>query len=132
MGCVPVLWWAMQDEVDMDAPSDCLDFDNRSAWRSWLEEHHAKDPAAWLIIQKKHSKRKGLSLNEAVEEALCYGWIDGKLRRLDEQRYLLRFSPRKPNSIWSFSNIRRVEKLVASGKITDAGLIAVQAAKENE
>jgi len=108
-----------------------LDFIDRFSWRSWLADHHATYSEAWLIIQKKCSKIEGLSLEEAVEEAICYGWIDGILRSLDERRYLLRFSPRKPNSVWSVRNIQRVEKLVCLGMMTDAGLAAVHKAKKS-
>jgi uncharacterized protein YdeI (YjbR/CyaY-like superfamily) len=115
----------------MDEAINSLDFDDRSAWRSWLEDHHATDAEAWLVIQKKSSRLDGLSLDEAVEEALCCGWIDGKLRSLDDQRYLLRFSPRRPDSVWSISNIRRVGRLLQAGVMTEAGLAAVHAAKKS-
>ena len=115
----------------MGESSGHLDFWDRSAWRSWLEEHHSCRSEAWLVIQKKRSRLVGLSLDDAVEEALCYGWIDGKLRRLDEQRYLLRFSPRRPNSVWSISNIGRVERLSRAGVMREAGLTAVRAGKES-
>jgi uncharacterized protein YdeI (YjbR/CyaY-like superfamily) len=115
----------------MDVSPNHLDFIDRSAWRAWLRDHHATDSEAWLVIQKKRSKINGLSLDEAVEEALCYGWIDGKLQRLDDQRYLLRFSPRRPDSVWSIRNIRRVEELVRAGAMTEAGLAAVRAGKKS-
>ncbi len=118
-------------QMKTDPSSDHLDFKDRSAWRAWLKDHHASDSEAWLVIQKKRSRRAGLSLNEAVEEALCYGWIDGKLLSLDDQRFLLRFSPRKPDSVWSMSNIRRVERLIRAGAMTEAGLVAIEAAKES-
>jgi uncharacterized protein YdeI (YjbR/CyaY-like superfamily) len=83
------------------------------------------------VIQKKHSLDPGLFLDVAVEAALCYGWIDSTLNTIDDQSYLLRFSPRKPDSVWSMSNIRRVEMLIEKGRMTEAGLVAVQAAKES-
>jgi uncharacterized protein YdeI (YjbR/CyaY-like superfamily) len=109
--------------------ADFLEFENRSAWRSWLEKHHAEKLEAWLVIQKKRSMHPGLSLDEAVEEALCFGWIDGTLNTRDDQSYLLRFSPRRLNSIWSIRNIHRIEKLQRSGKITEVGLAEVRRAK---
>jgi uncharacterized protein YdeI (YjbR/CyaY-like superfamily) len=115
----------------MATSSDPFDFNDRSTWRSWLKENHATVSSVWLVIQRKGSKLDGLSLGEAVEEALCYGWIDGKLKRLDDQRFLLRFTPRKPQSVWSITNIQRVEKLIRVGAMTEAGLVAVEAAKEN-
>lgn len=108
-----------------------LEFKHRDQWRGWLEEHHATEPEAWLIFFKKKYRDHGLTLNEAVEEALCFGWIDGKLKSLDEKRYRLRFSPRTQNSTWSMSNIRRVNKLVAEGKMTEAGQQKIDEAKEN-
>jgi uncharacterized protein YdeI (YjbR/CyaY-like superfamily) len=115
----------------MDGPITPLEFSGRYAWRSWLAAYHAEASEAWLVIQKKCSKLAGLSLAEAVEEAICYGWIDGKLLRLDGQRYLLRFSPRRTDSVWSVTNIRRVERLQQAGLMTDAGLAAVHAAKQS-
>jgi uncharacterized protein YdeI (YjbR/CyaY-like superfamily) len=115
----------------MDGTSDPLDFAERSAWRCWLDSHHAVYSEAWLVIQKKRSTLAGLRYEEAVEEALCYGWIDGQLRRLDDQRYLLRFSPRRATSVWSVSNIRRVEELMRSDAMTEPGRTAVAAAKES-
>ena len=107
-----------------------LHFRDRSAWRSWLEKHHASRSEAWLVIQKKRSTEAGVRYEETVEEALCYGWIDGKLLSMDDTRYLLRFSPRRPNSVWSIHNVRRVEDLIRSGAMTEAGLAAIHAGKE--
>ena len=115
----------------MEEVRDPLEFPNPSAWRSWLADHHASDSEAWLVIQKKGSIHIGIRLNEAVEEALCYGWIDGKMQSLDDHSYLLRFSPRKPNSVWAISNIERVGRQTRQGKMTKAGLNAVDAAKES-
>ena len=115
----------------MEKPGDCLEFKDRDQWRSWLAENHAIETEAWLIIYKKQYQDQGLTLNEAVEEALCFGWIDGTLKSLDERRYALRYSPRTPKSIWSMSNIRRVEKLIEEGKMTDAGKEKIAQAKEN-
>jgi uncharacterized protein YdeI (YjbR/CyaY-like superfamily) len=108
-----------------------LEFENRVPWRRWLEKNHATESQAWLILYKKKYQDQGLSLNEAIEEALCFGWIDGTLRSVDEKRYALRFSPRNPNSIWSISNIQRVEKLITEGKMTKVGLAKIAEAKEN-
>jgi len=110
---------------------DCLEFKHRDQWRRWLEEHHSTETEAWLIVYRKKYEDQGLTLDEAVEEALCFGWIDGKLLSLDEKRYRLRYSPRKSNSVWSISNIQRVEKLIAEGKMTEAGYQKIAEAKEN-
>jgi len=102
-----------------------LQFTRRSEWRAWLKTHHQRDDEAWLVICKKSERPSGLALTEAVEEALCYGWIDGKLKSLDHARYLLRFSPRRRGSVWSVSNIRRVRELIQTGRMTKAGLAKV-------
>lgn len=115
----------------MTNPTDCLEFENRDQWRMWLEKNHSTETEAWLIVYKKKHKDQGVALDEAVEEALCFGWIDGKLKSLDEKRYMLRYSPRTANSIWAISNIQRVEKLVAEGKMTEAGYQKIAEAKEN-
>lgn len=115
----------------MKEPADYLTFGSPAAWRAWLEEHHATEREAWLIHTKKGVGEPGLSYEEAVEEALCFGWIDGLLHRVDGERYALRYSPRKPRSTWSASNLRRVEKLLAEGRMAPAGLARVAEAKEN-
>jgi len=103
---------------------------DRAAWRAWREEHHATDRAVWLILLKKGVAGVRLTLDEAVEEALCFGWIDGRLRRIDDRRHMLRFSPRRPDSVWADSNKARVEKLIAAGRMTEAGLAVVRVVKE--
>jgi uncharacterized protein YdeI (YjbR/CyaY-like superfamily) len=115
----------------MARPTNCLEFDNRDQWRTWLKKNHSTETEAWLILYKKKHQDQGLTLDEAIEEALCFGWIDSTLRSLDERRYTLRYSPRKQNSIWSISNIQRVEKLKAEGKMTEAGKLKVAEASEN-
>ena len=108
-----------------------LYFKNRQEWRSWLSQNHDKVNSSWLTFYKKNSHKKGISLEESVEEALCFGWIDGKLRRIDDERYALRFSPRKAKSVWSKINKDRAEKLIRAGKMTSAGLAKIEAAKKN-
>ena len=117
--------------MSIASSEDRLEFANRGGWRLWLQEHHATETHAWLIIYKHKFQDQGLALSAAVEEALCFGWIDGTLRPIDEKCYALRFSPRRSNSIWSINNIQRVEKLLAEGKMTEAGLVKVAEAKEN-
>ena len=107
-----------------------LRFRDRAQWRAWLQEHHAIVPAAVLVIHKVAHRALGLTLDDAVEEALCFGWIDGQLRSLDGRSYLLRFTPRRRNSVWSIRNIRRAERLIGEGRMTAAGLRAVAEAKE--
>jgi uncharacterized protein YdeI (YjbR/CyaY-like superfamily) len=106
-------------------------FKDAQAWRAWLKAHHASSQEIWLVIQKARSISPGLHLREAVEQALCFGWIDSHLHPIDEHCYLLRFTPRSQNSIWSVVNIDRVESLMAAGKMTPAGERAIQNAKAN-
>ncbi len=108
-----------------------LYFITRDAWRAWLEANHATAQEVWLVLYKKHTGRPGLSLEEAVEEALCFGWIDGVLKPIDEEKFALRYSPRRKGSIWSQINKRRVGKLIKQGKMTEAGLAKVREAKAN-
>lgn len=117
--------------MKLPQPENLIEFNNRAQWRSWLEKNHATEPEAWLVIYKKKYKDEGLVLDDAVEEALCFGWIDGKLISLDDKRFTLRFTPRKPNSIWSMNNIQRVEKLIKAGKMTGAGHSKITEAKAN-
>ena len=101
----------------------------REVWRTWLAEHHATSADVWLVMAKKNSGLQSVSLDEAVEEALCFGWIDSVLRRIDERTHALRFTPRKPKSVWAQSNKDRVARLVAEGRMMPAGLAAVEAGK---
>ncbi len=110
---------------------NCNAFANREEWRAWLEEHSPNEPEAWLLISRKGADRRLLFLEEAVEEALCFGWIDGALKPINDGHYALRFSPRKSNSIWSVNNQHRVEKLIMEGRMTQAGLAKIVEAKEN-
>jgi uncharacterized protein YdeI (YjbR/CyaY-like superfamily) len=104
---------------------------SRSQWRAWLAAHHTAAGEAWLTIHKKRSSRPGLRLAEAVEEALCFGWIDGAMHRLDGETFALRFAPRRPGSVWSPANQRRVRRLEAEGRMTEAGAAAVRRAKRS-
>lgn len=103
---------------------------DRSVWRQWLERHHADKTEIWLVMLKKHVAEPCVSLSEAVEEALCFGWIDGHLQRIDDCSHALRFTPRRPGSTWAESNRARVERLTRGGRMTAAGLEAVRVAKE--
>lgn len=104
-------------------------FTSLAKLEAWLEEHHASSDGLWLKIAKKDSGRRSVTYPEAVEAALCFGWIDGQSRRVDEQFYALRFTPRRPRSIWSKRNVEHVARLTAEGRMRPAGLAAVEAAK---
>jgi uncharacterized protein YdeI (YjbR/CyaY-like superfamily) len=105
----------------------------RVAWHAWLDRHGATKREIWLLLAKKHVRARGrwLTYEEAVEEALCVGWIDGLAKRFDEDFEALRFTPRKKDSVWSEPNKRRVRKLVREGRMTDAGLVLVRHAKRS-
>jgi uncharacterized protein YdeI (YjbR/CyaY-like superfamily) len=106
-----------------------LEARDRAAWRAWLRRHHRSAPGVWLVYHKKASGAPSVRYEEAVQEALCYGWIDSLVRALDTRRYRQLFTPRKPGSGWSPSNKRRVAALVAGRRMTTAGLAKVAAAK---
>jgi uncharacterized protein YdeI (YjbR/CyaY-like superfamily) len=91
-------------------------------WRTWLAENAASGKEVWLIYYKKNSGKPSISHEDAVRQAICYGWIDGLIKRLDDERTVRRFSPRKPDSYWSGLNIKRAEDLIRSGEMTPAGL----------
>ncbi|MGD1992449.1 MAG: YdeI/OmpD-associated family protein [Anaerolineae bacterium] len=115
----------------MDESTKWIELANRNEWRAWLEAHHAEAGEVWLMIHKKRFREEGVSLEQAVEEALCYGWIDSQLKSVDEKRYVLRFTPRRPDSVWSETNKRRVERLIREERMTDAGLERIAQAKES-
>lgn len=114
-----------------NAPDDSTHPRSRAEWRAWLEAHHTRAAGVWLISFKKATGKPHVAYGEAVEEALCFGWVDSKSRSLDEERTMLWFAPRKARSGWSQSNKQRVERLVAEGLMTAAGLAAIEAAKGN-
>ena len=97
---------------------------DRTAWRVWLTENHASEKEVWLAYYKKHTGKATVTYMDSVKEALCFGWIDGLKKRIDEQKYAHRFTPRRVNSKWSALNIRLAKELIESGEMTDAGLVA--------
>lgn len=103
----------------------------RSQWRKWLEKNHSYSPGIWMIYYKKETGKRTFSYDEAVEEALCFGWIDSLPRKLDAKRAMLKFTPRKPKSIWSKLNKERVEKLIKNKLMTEAGLSIIEQAKNS-
>ena len=98
--------------------------ENRAAWRRWLQKNHAKEKAVWLIMYKMKCGTPSVYYKEAVEEALCFGWIDAVRKRIDDESYQIRFTRRKPTSIWSAVNIAKFQALEAEGRMTDAGRAA--------
>lgn len=100
-------------------------------WQRWLDSNHNKSKGIWLIYYKKHTGRPRIPYSEAVEVALCFGWIDSLVKRIDEDTYMQKFTPRKPGSNWSELNKKRVQKLIREGKMQKSGLKMVEIAKEN-
>ena len=104
---------------------------DRKAWRSWLQKNGVKDESVWLILYKKAASKKSVTYVEAVEEALCFGWIDSKPNKRDEESFYQFFARRNPKSNWSKINKDRVEKLIREGLMTPAGLAIIEQAKQN-
>ena len=102
-----------------------LDVKNREQWRSWLAKNYDKEKEIWLIYYKKASGKERIPYNDVVEEALCFGWIDGIAKGIDEEKYAQRFSPRRKTSILSELNKTRIKKMIREGRMTEAGLKAV-------
>src|SRR5687768_12438800 len=101
-----------------------LDLRNVQQWRAWLEKHHASSPGVWLVFHKQHTLAKSIPYEDSVREALCFGWIDSLIKRLDDDRYARKFTPRKPTSKWSDLNRKRWTELQATGLLMPAGLAA--------
>ena len=114
----------------MTQPQD-LNFKTREVWRDWLKNNHSTVYEAWVILLKKHSEKDGLKYVEALEEALCFGWIDSKMKKVDEDTFRQRFSPRRKNSIWSKSNKELAMKLIKESKMMNAGYEAIKEGKRS-
>jgi uncharacterized protein YdeI (YjbR/CyaY-like superfamily) len=112
-----------------DAPQ--VHADDRATWHAWLEANHSTTAGAWLVTWRARSGRVGLDYEAAVEEALCFGWVDSTGGRFDEDRGKLYFAPRKPRSAWAATNKARIERLIADGRMAPAGLAAIERAKAN-
>lgn len=104
---------------------------DRAAWRAWLKRHHTRTEGIWLVRWKKARSDKYIAYEAIVEEALCFGWIDATARPLDHERSLQLICPRKPKSVWSKMNKARVERLITAGRMTPAGLKAIEVARAN-
>jgi uncharacterized protein YdeI (YjbR/CyaY-like superfamily) len=106
-------------------------FRTAAEWRAWLERNHDREKEVWLVYYKKGSGKTSVTYEEALEEALGYGWIDSVVNRLDAERYMQKWTPRKPKSVWSAANKARIKKLTAEGRMAAPGLEKVAAAKRN-
>ena len=111
------------DDAPLVQPED------RAAWRAWLEANHAAVRGVWLVTWRARSGRQALEYEACIEEALCFGWVDGTAGTVDEDRGKLYFSQRRPRSVWAATNKARVERLIASGRMQPAGLAAIERAK---
>ncbi|MGE5107670.1 MAG: YdeI/OmpD-associated family protein [Sphingobacteriales bacterium] len=108
-----------------------VDCKNRAVLRKWLEKNHRQKESVWLILHKKNSLSGNLTYKDALEEGLCFGWIDSKTSKLNDETYKLLYSPRKPKSAWSKVNKAKIEKLINDGLIHPAGLAKIEAAKKD-
>jgi uncharacterized protein YdeI (YjbR/CyaY-like superfamily) len=112
--------------------SDELVVKNAAAWRAWLRKRHDEPEGVWLVLAKKGTKTPtSLTYDDALEEALCHGWIDGQVRRRDDATYLQRFTPRRRRSPWSQRNVGIAERLLAEGRMHSAGVAEIERAKED-
>jgi uncharacterized protein YdeI (YjbR/CyaY-like superfamily) len=105
---------------------------NRPAWRAWLTDHHAERKEIWLVFYKKHTGHPTVTYEEAVEEAICFGWIDSILQKMDDERYAQKFTPRGLKTKWSATNFRRAKKMIKAGRMTEAGLAKFRGAAPTE
>lgn len=106
-------------------------FEYRNEFCTWLEENHDTAEELWVGYYKANAERSGIGYGESVEEALCFGWIDGLIKGIDDETYTRRFTPRSPDSKWSKANKQRIEAMIEAGKMTPAGMELVEAAKES-
>jgi uncharacterized protein YdeI (YjbR/CyaY-like superfamily) len=104
---------------------------NREEWRKWLSENHNKESGIWLIFLKKEANCATLGYEDAVEEALCFGWIDSIIKKLDDERYTRKFTPRKEESRWSNLNKKRAQKMIEQNRMTPIGMARIEAAKRS-
>ena len=117
--------------MSVDLPENSIHPASRAEWRAWLEQHHTRAAGVWLISFKKGTGKPRLEYDEAVEEALCFGWVDSNPNKLDDERSMLWFAPRKAGTGWSRPNKERVERLVAVGLMAPAGMAKVAAARQD-
>jgi uncharacterized protein YdeI (YjbR/CyaY-like superfamily) len=106
-------------------------FEDPQAFRRWLEQHHDSERELWVGFHRKATGKPSMTWSESVDEALCFGWIDGKAKRIDDERFTIRFTPRRRGSVWSARNIGRVEELTRQGRMHPAGLRAFEARRED-
>ena len=113
----------------MDDGVEVIAFRDTAAWESWLAENHERQRGVWLKLAKKGSRIPSVSDDEVVDVGLCYGWVSGQRRALDDRFYLQKYVPRRPRSLWSKVNVDKVEKLLAAGRMRESGMAEVRAAR---
>jgi uncharacterized protein YdeI (YjbR/CyaY-like superfamily) len=99
---------------------------NRDDWRAWLKENHDARKEVWLIYYKKQTGKPSISYDDSVEEALCFGWVDSIIKKIDDEKFARKFTPRTGKSTWSEANKKRVEKMIREGKMTETGLAKIR------
>ncbi|KNH08720.1 hypothetical protein XU18_0840 [Perkinsela sp. CCAP 1560/4] len=119
------MFGGLTKEMESFCPSNAIE------WREWLQEHHQSKQSIWLVYHRQSTNIPSLRWSEAVDEALCFGWIDSTKKSIDVKRYMQYFSRRKPNSTWSRVNKQKVEKLIQGNQMTKAGYDSISVAKEN-
>jgi uncharacterized protein YdeI (YjbR/CyaY-like superfamily) len=115
--------------VETGDDAEIIAFADAAEWEAWLDRHHDREAGVWLKIAKKGSGRTSVTIKEALDGALCFGWIDSQRKAFDEHHYLQRYSPRRSTSAWSQVNVEKVEALVAAGRMREPGAAAVRAAR---
>jgi uncharacterized protein YdeI (YjbR/CyaY-like superfamily) len=108
-----------------------LHFTTTDEWRAWLLANHAAEKEVWLTFYKKHAATPSITFDEATDEALSFGWIDSSMKRIDDEKYVLRYTPRRKGSNWSERNMKRVAELIEQGRMTEAGLAKIEEAKKS-
>ncbi|SRR6266508_2176129 len=115
----------------MEITGEPQHFTTAQEWRAWLQAHHADTKEVWLVFYKKHTGTLGITFDEATDDALSFGWIDSSMKRIDDEKYVLRYTPRRKGSNWSEANKRRVAKLIEQGRMTEAGFAKIDQAKQD-
>ena len=105
---------------------------DRKEWQSWLQKNYLSEKSIWLVYYKKHTKKLSIPYNDAVEEAICFGWIDGQIKKIDDERYMQRYTPRTSKSRWSVINIERAKRMIKQGHMTKEGLRIFQNGIKNK
>jgi uncharacterized protein YdeI (YjbR/CyaY-like superfamily) len=121
----------MKSSCNPNTDPPVLSFGRQKDWAVWLQKNHAASPGVWIKLAKKASGVQSVTYDEALEAALCYGWIDGQKKSYDETSWLQKFTPRGPKSIWSKINTEKAQRLIESGEMKPAGLKAVESARQD-